>query len=101
MPFLSLAQSDTSTFRSYDKTFGISPETHRSVKWVKSNADIMVIVGDSLYNTLSNEQLESKIRNGDYEFTIVNNNDSIQKILMARIKSIMILKKRSVTKGSK
>ena len=94
IPLLANAQKDTSTFRSYNNVYSITPEVHKNVKWINNNFEIMVILGDSIYNTMSNEQLERKIRNGDYEFSIINSNDSIQKIIMSRIKSIMVLKKR-------
>jgi hypothetical protein len=92
------AQTDTSTFRAYDKTFNIRGETHKDVKWINNMFEVLVIDGDSVYNTSSLHQIETKLRNGNYRMDIVNNPDSIIKIISAKIKSIMIMTKEPAKK---
>lgn len=98
IPFMVNAQSDTSTFRAYNR-FGDTP--HKDVMWIEKSNQILVMVGDSLFNTLNEHQLENKIRKGNYDFRIVNNPDSIKKIVTSKIKSIMILEKIEPDKKQK
>jgi hypothetical protein len=95
LPFACLAQkSDTIKYRPYDNTFGITPNKPPPT-FLHSSFQRFVIVGDSVYNTLSNIEFNSKLDKGKYYVHIETNPDSIQRILMSRVKAIVILKDQS------
>ena len=97
IPFCVNAQTDTSTFRAFNKTFGTT-EIHKNVKFIKSIFDVMVITGDSVTNTLNENQIGELINSGNYNLRLESNPDSIQKILMSRVKGLMIFEKRKPSK---
>lgn len=55
--------------------------------------EVLIIDGDSLYNMLDAYKFSHKIKSKNTNFRIVENPDTIQKIIASKIKSLIIITK--------
>ena len=93
--FTAYAQNDTPKLDTSIKVYSNVENQHlKDVLTAKSpSIEILIINGDSLYNMINPREFKNKIEADNRSFRIIQNPDSIQKIITSKIKSLIIVTK--------
>jgi hypothetical protein len=96
IPLTTMAQHKKDDYKKYPSHVSVKNEygQERQVR-VLLPVNILIIDGDSIYNTLSDyDHTKTLMKYGSLDGELITHPDSIRKILDDRIKGIVILKKK-------